>query len=133
MSRYGIISNPHSPVWANAEKTIVNLCVTILGHNGEHYFTATADDTNSHSIALYADAISGMFGEIAEFVPLSDSKNENDVRFLRNSLLAATDWSQSSDVPAATRDKWLEYRQALRDIPQQSGFPNNIIWPTKPM
>lgn len=27
---------------------------------------------------------------------------------------------------------WVAYRQALRDVPQQSGFPQNIVWPVKP-
>jgi hypothetical protein len=30
------------------------------------------------------------------------------------------------------KQEWMNYRQNLLDIPQQSGFPNNIIWPTKP-
>ena len=30
------------------------------------------------------------------------------------------------------KDGWADYRQALRDIPQQSGFPGDIDWPVKP-
>lgn len=30
------------------------------------------------------------------------------------------------------KQAWLDYRQALLDIPQQEGFPDNVIWPTKP-
>jgi hypothetical protein len=50
----------------------------------------------------------------------------------RNTLLAETDWTQTVDVPQATKDKWAPYRQALRDVPQQAGFPDNIQWPSKP-
>lgn len=50
----------------------------------------------------------------------------------RDQLLAATDWTQLSDVPQAIKDKYAAYRQALRDVPQQPGFPNNIQWPVKP-
>lgn len=50
----------------------------------------------------------------------------------RNTLLAQSDWTQVLDVLQAVKDQWTSYRQALRDIPQQSGFPNNIVWPTKP-
>jgi hypothetical protein len=53
-------------------------------------------------------------------------------RALRNQLLAETDWTQVADVPQTTKDKWSAYRQALRDVPQQTGFPNNIQWPSKP-
>lgn len=55
-----------------------------------------------------------------------------NARGLRNALLAQTDWTQAVDVPQATKDKWAPYRQALRDVPQQSGFPENIIWPEMP-
>lgn len=53
------------------------------------------------------------------------------VRNERNSLLAASDWTQLAD---ATVDKaaWAVYRQALRDIPQQAGFPYNVTYPVTP-
>lgn len=54
------------------------------------------------------------------------------IRAYRNVLLSETDWTQAVDVPQATKDKWAAYRQALRDVPQQAGFPDNIQWPTKP-
>lgn len=54
------------------------------------------------------------------------------VRLDRNRLLAETDWTQAVDVPQAVKDKWAPYRQALRDVPQQPGFPENITWPVKP-
>jgi len=53
-------------------------------------------------------------------------------RSRRDSLLAQTDWTQAADVPQATKDLWAPYRQALRDVPQQSGFPTEIVWPVKP-
>ena len=55
-----------------------------------------------------------------------------NVRRQRNQRLAETDWSQMADTPQAIRDKYAAYRQALRDVPQQAGFPNNVVWPTKP-
>tara|TARA_R100001443_G_C3329042_1_gene171896 strand:- start:73 stop:417 length:345 start_codon:yes stop_codon:yes gene_type:complete len=51
-------------------------------------------------------------------------------RVKRDSLLAETDWMASSDLTMS--DDWKTYRQALRDIPTQSGFPETITWPTKP-
>ncbi len=53
-----------------------------------------------------------------------------DVRRERDRRLRASDWAALPDVPAA--DAWLEYRQALRDVPQQSGFPDDVEWPTPP-
>lgn len=52
------------------------------------------------------------------------------VRNQRDLLLAATDWTQCADISQATKDKWAPYRKALRDVPQQAGFPFDVIWPT---
>jgi len=51
-------------------------------------------------------------------------------RTTRDELLKATDHYGLSDVTMS--DEMTAYRQALRDIPQQEGFPNSITWPTKP-
>ena len=64
-----------------------------------------------------------------------------ELRIVRNEKLAETDWSQSPDVPSTTKDKWLTYRQALRDLPasanptlDEDGYfdPSSITWPTQP-
>lgn len=54
-----------------------------------------------------------------------------EVRESRNALLSACDWTQ---VPDASVDQaaWATYRQALRDVPEQAGFPNSVVWPTQP-
>ena len=51
-------------------------------------------------------------------------------RATRDDLLKATDHYGLSDVPMT--DAMAAYRQALRDVPQQEGFPQTIAWPTKP-
>ena len=51
-------------------------------------------------------------------------------RATRDDLLKATDHYGLSDVPMT--DAMTAYRQALRDVPQQVGFPQTITWPTKP-
>lgn len=55
-------------------------------------------------------------------------------RAQRDKLLLETDWTQTLDVPidADTREAYRAYRQALRDIPEQEGFPRAIIWPELP-
>ena len=52
----------------------------------------------------------------------------------RNQLLLVSDWSILPDngLSESKRQEWLEYRQALRDLTEQSGFPENIVWPTPP-
>lgn len=69
----------------------------------------------------------------AEKDRLESKKREVDgLRIQRDQLLAATDWTQAKDIPDAVSSKYAAYRQALRDVPQQSGFPENIVWPVKP-
>ena len=54
------------------------------------------------------------------------------VRGFRGQLLASTDWTQVGDAPVDAAI-WAAYRQALRDIPQQSGFPSDVVWPVPPI
>jgi len=54
-----------------------------------------------------------------------------EIRTQRDALLAETDWTQVADAPVNAQ-AYADYRQALRDIPQQSGFPGDIEWPTPP-
>lgn len=60
--------------------------------------------------------------------------NASAVRAERDRLLTACDWTQLADSPldAASMALWQNYRQALRDIPQQAGFPDSVEWPEKP-
>ncbi len=53
------------------------------------------------------------------------------VREQRDLLLSASDWTQVADAPV---DKivWSAYRQQLRDVSEQDGFPWIVNWPTKP-
>ena len=55
---------------------------------------------------------------------------ESNVRARRDSLLQETDWMALSDVTMSS--EMTTYRQALRDVPAQSGFPFSVTWPNKP-
>lgn len=55
-------------------------------------------------------------------------------RSQRDALIAATDYLMAADYPLTDekRQELTVYRQALRDVPEQSGFPTEIVWPTRP-
>lgn len=57
-----------------------------------------------------------------------------DVLTARNKLLFSTDWTQIPNNPLTSemQAEWATYRQELRDIPQQSGYPYNVVWPVAP-
>ncbi|MEA5163562.1 tail fiber assembly protein [Cereibacter johrii] len=54
-----------------------------------------------------------------------------EARARRDALLTACDWTQVPDAPV-DRAAWAAYRQALRDVPEQPGFPAGIAWPEPP-
>ena len=62
------------------------------------------------------------------------SMTESEAREKRDKLLAETDWTQLPDSPLSEdlREAYRVYRQALRDIPSQEGFPASIVWPDPP-
>lgn len=62
----------------------------------------------------------------------SDLELADIVRAERDALIRSTDWTQLGDVPEETRLRYVAYRQALRDVPQQPGFPHEINWPVLP-
>jgi hypothetical protein len=68
-------------------------------------------------------------------IPFSATPEEHkakaiEVREARNLLIAKCDWTQCADVSAVVKAEWAPYRAALRDVPQQAGFPFSVIWPT---
>lgn len=73
----------------------------------------------------------------AEMQSLQDEKVEYDltvlpvdVRAQRDHLLASTDWTALGDTTMSSA--MAAYRQALRDLPAQEGFPHAVTWPSKP-
>lgn len=55
-----------------------------------------------------------------------------EVRAQRNQLLADCDWTQLPDAPVDAQ-AWATYRQELRDVTAQAGFPWEVVWPTPPV
>lgn len=120
-----------NPRWVNAEHTAID-CEIEHPQYGWIPFTASPDDVEQHGREIFAQLSQGV---VADYVPTPAPTTEEiaaAVRAERDRLLAATDWTQAADVPQATKDLFAPYRQALRVVPQQSGFPENIDWPVKP-
>jgi hypothetical protein len=60
-----------------------------------------------------------------------DAEQAKSVRATRGEKLADSDWTQVADAPV-DKAVWATYRQALRDVTAQSGFPWTITWPVEP-
>ena len=67
----------------------------------------------------------------AEGIAATDAAQAAGVRSDRNTKLSASDWTQVADAPV-DKAAWATYRQALRDVTGQEGFPWTIDWPEMP-
>jgi hypothetical protein len=87
---------------------------------------------------LPADYAPGKYSFTAgtfSLIPFSATPEEHkakaiEVREARDLLIAKSDWTQCADVSAVVKAQWVPYRKALRDVPQQTGFPFSVVWPT---
>lgn len=122
--------------WADAGQTI---CTCEVEHPtyGWIPFTASAADSEKQGRDTHAAILAGAAGPIAAYVPPQPPSTEQlaqEARAQRNALLAACDWTQLPDAQAAlstqAKAEWAAYRQALRDITSQAGFPVDVVWPT---
>ena len=89
-------------------------------------YHATADG----NVPFTAEEEAQADADAAAWVAGADDRAAAQAREERDEKLAASDWRASSDLTLST--EWANYRQALRDIPSQAGFPNTITWPTEP-
>jgi len=114
LSSYGVVEvqTQTTPEFNPATQRIETSYMPVLV-NGVWSITKTVVNKNQDQIA--ADTVS----------------KSVEVREQRNRLLTESDWTQVLDAPV-DRTAWSTYRQALRDITAQEGFPWDITWPVKP-
>lgn len=70
-------------------------------------------------------------GEKWNLVPNEDIIKATEVRTKRDSLLAGSDFSQLADTQVDAKE-WADYRQQLREVTKQKGFPQSVEWPVRP-
>lgn len=95
-------------------------------------------DSATQKLAPCAPYVDGSWVYTVEVVPLTpediEARNQaqaSNVRAERDELLLDSDWTQLSDSPVDPLP-WRTYRQELRNVPQQPGFPWTVVWPTSP-
>jgi len=105
---------------------------TYIEHNSSINFDGhwiPKDPANSD----YAQFLQELENREAELVPYTPpAPTWEQIRAQRDVLLAASDWSALPDVTLANKQAWLDYRQALRDIPNTFSNPEDVVWPAKP-
>jgi len=90
------------------------------GYEYTHPFTYDADE----------DAVYGAWQQTDVIDRINEAKAKG-IREQRDALLDESDFAVLPDSPVSDTDAWKTYRQALRDVPQQPGFPGDITWPEK--
>lgn len=99
-------------------------------HTVEDVDPPTDYNRETHQAAFSIRDVDGVWTQVWETVQRSESKAADMARMKRDKLLRVTDHYALSDNTLST--EMATYRQALRDVPSQSGFPFNVTWPTKP-
>lgn len=108
--------------------------------SGESYIEGSIDDSAyyiENGLAVAIPAKPDQYS-VFDFTTKQWVQQENlaiaDVLPKRQRLLYSSDWTQIPNGPLTTEQQaaWATYRQQLRDIPTQSGYPFNVIWPTPP-
>ena len=110
------------------ESTYLSYCQEVVG-------VTTTGESILATPSKNWDTFKAKYDELEAKFPM------DELRMVRNVKLTETDWTQNPDVPSHTRDKWLAYRQELRDLPanasptlNEAGYLNesSFVWPYPP-
>ena len=85
-------------------------------------FTDTTDESGNVTTATQHETA---------YKAQKDAEQAKSVRASRDEKLKDCDWTQVADAPV-DKAVWATYRQALRDVTTQTGFPWTITWPDEP-
>lgn len=95
-------------------------------HEGtEYHFPATFKNVEEFLKSTPQPVISSEAAKVMKW---------DEIRNTRARLISTTDWTQTADSPLSAEKKaeFAAYRQALRDLPQSTDNPDDIVWPVKP-
>jgi hypothetical protein len=88
-------------------------------------------DSRTHRVIQGVELVDGKWTQKWTLQDLPEEQARANIRAERNRRLINSDWTQLSDS-SVDSTVWLDYRQALRDITNQTGFPWNVNWPIEP-
>jgi hypothetical protein len=110
----------------------------LLANSAKKVNLFKAHDSNTHKLVSCEPYIDGEWvylvtveNKTAEEIAADTQSKASQVRANRNALLSACDWTQLPDVSISKKTEWATYRQALRDITNDSLFPN-VTFPNNP-
>ena len=123
-------------VYMNAERTCFDVDVTLDDGTKLPYTFNTGINDVAPVFQEIREAFERGEIQVSDYVPtlIPDEVLAFEIRDRRNDLLTETDYLMQPDYPISeeTRTALKAYRQALRDITKQDGFPKEVVWPEKP-
>ena len=124
-------------------RTVYTYSINLQIAEGESYIDNCYDDTLYYILNNQPVQIPEKSSEYAEFDyvtkqwVLNPLLAQTDVKNKRRQLLLGSDWtdtlSAKNRLGETLYNQWQTYRQALRDITAQTGYPYNVVWPTTPV
>ena len=111
-------------------KSIPNSLLARYGMYPVKQTDAPSIDSKTHSYEQRVELVDNEWTQIWQVVELPFEQAAANIRAYRNKLLATTDWMALSDNTLTP--EWSDYRQALRNITEQEGFPYSVEWPEEP-
>jgi len=87
-------------------------------------------DSKTHRQSKSIQQVDEVWTQVWVSIELPEDVAAANVRSYRDRLLTETDWTQVADAPV-NKEAWATYRQALRDVSLQEGFPWAVEWPIK--
>ena len=137
--------NPNTSFTKNpTAETLASFGVVSVGYQAAPEYNPITQRIEHSALPVLVDGVwvlaRTVVDKTAEQLQIDAANKAAQVRDVRNSLLAKSDWVVSKAVEQNAQDSlgiqipvvWLTYRQALRDITAQAGFPWTIDWPVAP-
>jgi hypothetical protein len=87
-------------------------------------------DSKTHNVRQSVELVDGVWTQVWSVVQIDEQAAADNVRAYRNKLISDTDWMALTDNTMTP--EWAAYRQALRDVTAQDGFPFSVVWPVAP-
>lgn len=88
-------------------------------------------DNSTQTLSQAVELVEDVWTQVWAVAPLPQDQAEANIRSQRDDRLTRSDWTQVADAPV-DKQAWADYRQALRDVPSQAGFPYSVVWPQEP-
>ena len=110
-----------------------NKKTAVFGYHGNVRLANNSDGKGDYIESWTVDGLTKPTDkQLASYKDWETRKGLDELRPIRNELLAQSDWTQNRDVTLSNDADWKTYRQALRDITKDYKSLEDVKWPEKP-